>query len=106
MGLDTAPGMSQANYIQGRNGIHMGDNVRLGPGVGIISSNHNANDLNKWDHSSPISIGDNVWVGMNSVILPGVNIGSNTIIGAGSVVTKDIPSGVVACGNPCRVVKA
>ena len=52
-----------------------------------------------------VTIGDNVWIGGNTVILPGVHIGSNTVIGAGSVVTKDIPDWVVAAGNPCRVIK-
>ncbi|MCG6282651.1 DapH/DapD/GlmU-related protein, partial [Vibrio diabolicus] len=53
----------------------------------------------------PIHIGRNVWIGANSVVLPGVTIGENSVIGAGSVVTKDIPSNVVAVGNPCRVVR-
>ncbi len=53
----------------------------------------------------PITIGDNVWIGGNSIVLPGVTIGSNTIIAAGSIVTKDIPSGVIAGGNPCRVLR-
>ena len=50
-------------------------------------------------------MGDNVWIGGNTVIMPGVHIGSNTVIGAGSVVTKDIPDWVVAAGNPCRVIR-
>ena len=53
----------------------------------------------------PITLGDNVWLGGDVTILPGVTIGSNTVIGAGSVVVKDIPSGVVAVGNPCKVVR-
>ena len=52
-----------------------------------------------------MSIGNNVWLGANSVILPGVTVGENTVIGAGSVVTKDIPANVVAVGNPCRVLR-
>ena len=52
-----------------------------------------------------VTIGDNVWIGGNTIILPGVHIGSNTVIGAGSVVTKDIPDWVVAAGNPCRVIR-
>ena len=53
----------------------------------------------------PITVGDSVWIGANVSVLPGVTIGSNTIIGAGSVVNKDIPDGVIACGNPCRVIR-
>ena len=53
----------------------------------------------------PISVGDRVWIGGNAVILPGVTIGRDTVIGAGSVVTRDIPAGVLAVGNPCRVLR-
>jgi galactoside O-acetyltransferase len=53
----------------------------------------------------PITIGNNVWIGMNSVIMRGVTIGENSIIGANSVVTKDIPANVIAAGNPCKVIK-
>jgi acetyltransferase-like isoleucine patch superfamily enzyme len=53
-----------------------------------------------------VDIGCNVWIGMNSTVMPGVSIGDNSVIGAGSVVTRSIPSGVIAYGNPCRVVRA
>lgn len=53
----------------------------------------------------PINVGDNVWIGTNVSVLPGVNIGENTIIGAGCVVNKDIPAGVIAAGNPCKVIR-
>ena len=56
-------------------------------------------------YSLPIHIGNNVWIGANSVILPGVTIGDNTVIGAGSIVTRDVPANVVAVGNPCRVMR-
>ena len=56
-------------------------------------------------YSLPIYIGKNVWIGSNAAILPGVSIGDNTVIGAGSVVTRDIPANVVAVGNPCRVLR-
>ena len=101
----SAPGMSANCYIQGRNGIIMGHNVRIGPGVGLISANHDLNDYDRWPQSPPIRIGDNVWIGMNSVILSGVTIGDNVAIAANSVVTKDIPSNVIAAGNPCRNIK-
>ncbi len=105
VGKNSAPGMSPANYIQAKNGIVFGENVMLGPGVGVISAGHNEDDLARWDDCPPIVIGDNVWVGMNSVILPGVKIGDNVVVGAGSVVTKDLPSNTVAVGNPCKVVR-
>ena len=58
-----------------------------------------------YEYGIPVKIGNDVWVGGNSVILPGVTIGDGTVIGAGSVVTKDIPGGVIAAGNPCRVIR-
>lgn len=57
------------------------------------------------EYALPVTIGHNVWIGAGVSILPGVMIGDNTVVGAGSVVTKDIPSNVLAVGNPCRVVK-
>lgn len=70
----------------------------------IITSTHDFKDFSTVI-AKPIEIGDNVWVTSNVTILPGVKIGNNTVIGAGSVVTHDIPSGVLAAGNPCRVIK-
>jgi acetyltransferase-like isoleucine patch superfamily enzyme len=102
-GSRTSPGSAPGQYIQGENGIILGSNVRLAPGVKIISANHKVDNFQAHQEGPPLRIGDNVWVGANAVLLPGVSIGSNTVIGAGSVVTKDIPSGVVAFGNPCRV---
>jgi len=105
VGIDSAPGMSIGCYIQGRNGIRIGNNVRIGPGVGIVSANHDPSDYDKWINTEPIRIGNNVWIGMNAVITAGVTIGDNVVIGANSVVTHDIPNNVVAVGNPCRPVK-
>ena len=59
----------------------------------------------KWEAAQPITIGDNVWVGGGAIICPGVTIGDDTVVGAGAVVTKDLPAGVVAVGNPARVIK-
>jgi acetyltransferase-like isoleucine patch superfamily enzyme len=106
LGNRSFPGWSPGCYIQGRNGIRIGHNVRIGPGVGLISANHDINDYDRWPPSPPINIGDNVWIGMNTVILPGVTIGNNVAVGANSVVTRDIPSNSIAAGNPCSVIKS
>lgn len=105
VGMDAAPGMSIACYIQGRNGIIIGNNVRIGPGVGIVSADHDPDNFDQWIETGPIKIGNNVWIGMNTVVTAGVSIGNNVIIGANSVVTSDIPDDTVAAGNPCRIIK-
>lgn len=105
-GYKCSPGSSPFQYIQAANGIVMGDNVQLAPGVQIISANHDFSDFDKSIPGKPITIGSNVWVGAHSVILPGVSIGDNVIVAAGSIVSKDIPSNSVAMGNPCRIVKS
>ena len=99
------PGDTPGCYIQGINGIHFGSNIEIGPGVRIISSNHQEDDYSISKKSEPIYIGNNVWLGSNAIILPEVTIGDNVVIGAGSVVTKNIPSNSIAVGNPCRVIK-
>ncbi len=104
-GIMCDPGDNLNTYIQANNGIHFGSNVELGPSVQIISSNHNLDNFLLHDSSDPIIIGNHVWIGGGSIILPAVNIGDNVIIGAGSVVTKNIPSNSIAVGNPCRVIK-
>jgi len=88
--------------------VTIGDNVMLAPGVQILTADHplSAKERNSGkEMASPITIGDNVWIGGGAIVTPGVTIGSNTVIGAGSVVTKDVPEGVVAAGNPCKVIK-
>ncbi|CZF80177.1 Maltose O-acetyltransferase [Grimontia celer] len=93
-------------YIQSLNGITLGKGLLLAPGVKIISGNHSFDDSRKTINTNRIIIGDNVWIGANAIILPGVNIGNNCIIGAGSVVTKSFDgSGLVIAGNPARVIK-
>ena len=88
--------------------IYVGDKVMFGPNVTVATAGHpiepHLREL-QMQFNIPVHIGNNVWIGANSVILPGVTIGDNTVIGAGSVVTKDIPANVVAVGNPCRVMR-
>jgi len=88
--------------------VHIGDDVLIGPNVTITTAGHPVEpELRKSTHqfNMPVHIGDNVWIGSNAVLLPGVSIGENSVIGAGSIVTKDIPANVVAVGNPCRVLR-
>ena len=88
--------------------VTIGDNCQMAPNVAIYTAGHPLHPVSRnsmYEYGISVSIGDNVWIGGNTVILPGVHIGSNTVIGAGSVVTKDIPDWVVAAGNPCRVIK-
>lgn len=88
--------------------VTIGDNCQLAPNVAIYTAGHPIHPVSRnsmYEYGIEVTIGDNVWIGGNTVILPGVHIGSNTVIGAGSVVTKDIPDWCVAAGNPCRVVK-
>jgi len=88
--------------------VIIGRNTLIGPNVGIYAVNHaiDAEErINGGCHGKPVHIGQNVWLGGDVKILSGVSIGDNTIIGAGSIVTKDIPSNVIAVGNPCRVIR-
>lgn len=105
LGKFTFPGVSPGCYIQGKNGIEFGDNVRLGPNVGIVSANHDIADFEKHIECEPIRIGNNVWIGMAAMIMPSVQIGDNVVIAAGSIVTKNIPSNSIVMGSPARVVK-
>ena len=89
-------------------GITIGNHVLIGPNVGIYTPEHAFDPMLRaqgYEHSEPVTICDNVWIGGSVVILGGVTIGENTIIGAGSVVTHDIPANVIAVGNPCRVLR-
>ena len=90
------------------NKVKFGDNVFIGPNCGFYAAGHpvDVEQRNKGlEYAKPIEIGNNVWIGGNVVVLPGIKIGDNTVIGAGSVVTKNIPSNVIAVGNPCKVIK-
>ena len=100
------------------NKIIIGDNVLIAPNVQIYTAYHPTHYLDRFTISeiekfnfcktqtAPVIIGKNVWIGGGTIILPGVTIGDNTVIGAGSVVTKDIPADTIAYGNPCKVHKA
>ncbi len=90
------------------NEVHLGHNVQLGPGVQLLTATHPlpaAERIRGPELGFPIRVGNNVWLGAGAIICPGVTIGDDTTIGAGSVVLKDIPAGVLAVGNPCRVVR-
>lgn len=88
--------------------VTFGDNVFIAPNCTFSTTGHPLDTEQRnqgLEYAYPITVGDNVWFGASVTVLPGVTIGSNTVIGAGSVVNRDIPDGVVAVGNPCRVVR-
>jgi maltose O-acetyltransferase len=90
------------------NTVHIGENVLCAPYVQIYTAYHPTEPeirLSGRELAAPIKIGNNVWIGGSAIICPGVTIGDNTTIGAGSVVVKDIPENVVAAGNPCRIIR-
>ena len=88
--------------------ITIGDNCFMASNVAVYTAGHPIHPDSRnsmYEYGIPVTIGDNVWIGGNTVICPGVTIGSNCVIGAGSVVTRDIPDWSVAAGNPCRVIR-
>jgi acetyltransferase-like isoleucine patch superfamily enzyme len=108
IGKNVAPYFANSGscYIQGINGVVIGDNTIFAPGVKIISANHLKGDYGKHDKAiGPITIGANCWIGTNAVILPGVELGNNVIVGAGSVVTKSFTNNLIIGGNPAKVLK-
>lgn len=102
-------------FFLDNNTISIGKNGLIGPYVQIYTANHplkaseriisNEKGTSYLTNSKPVKIGDNVWIGGNTVIMPGILIGDNVTIGAGSVVTKNIPDNMLALGNPCKLVK-
>lgn len=100
------------------NKITIGDNALIAPSVNIYTAFHPTNATERFGkpkqdgsfefcktQTAPVTIGDNCWIGGSVIVMPGVKIGDNVVIGAGSIVTKDIPSNVIAYGNPCQVVR-
>lgn len=88
--------------------IRIGDNCMMAPNVSVYTAGHPIHPVSRnstYEYGKEVTIGDNVWLGGNTVVCPGVHIGSNVVIGAGSVVTKDIPDWCVAAGNPCKVIR-
>lgn len=88
--------------------VTIGKNAQIAPNVSIFTAGHPVHPDSRnsgYEYGIAITIGDNVWIGGNSVILPGITIGNNVVIGAGSVVTHDLPDNVIAAGNPCRVLR-
>ena len=88
--------------------VKIGDNCQMAPNVAIYTAGHPVYPTTRnsmYEYGKEVTIGDNVWIGGNTVICPGVHVGSHVVIGAGSVVTRDIPDWSVAAGNPCRVIR-
>ncbi|GAA1965531.1 sugar O-acetyltransferase [Kitasatospora viridis] len=88
--------------------ITIGADVQIGPNVQLLAATHALYPVRRregWERGEPITIGDNVWLGGGVIVCPGVTIGRDTVVGAGSVVTRDLPAGVLAVGNPARVVR-
>lgn len=88
--------------------IVIGQEVQIGPGVQLYTATHPIDAATRragWESALPIALGDAVWLGGGVIVCPGVSIGENTVVGAGSVVTRSLPANVVAAGNPCRVLR-
>ncbi|GAB2909850.1 sugar O-acetyltransferase [Rhodococcus aerolatus] len=88
--------------------ITVGDHVQVGPGVQLLTATHPLDAARRrdgWEGSAPVAVGDGAWLGGGVVVLPGVSIGADAVVGAGSVVTRDVPAGVLVVGNPARVVR-
>jgi maltose O-acetyltransferase len=89
--------------------VEIGDDVQVGPGVHLYAATHPLNPGARrtgLERAAPVTVGSDVWLGGGAIVCPGVTIGSGTTIGAGSVVLSDVPAGVLAVGNPCRVVRS
>ncbi|MEV4442412.1 sugar O-acetyltransferase [Streptomyces sp. NPDC049577] len=88
--------------------ITIGADVQIGPYAQVLTATHEVDPVRRregWEKGVPVTIGDNVWLGGGVIVCPGVTIGEDTVVGAGAVVTADLPAGVVAVGNPARVIR-
>ncbi|MGV0750886.1 sugar O-acetyltransferase [Mycolicibacter heraklionensis] len=89
--------------------ITIGNHVSIGPRAQLLTALHPVDDVDArragWESAAPITLGDNVWLAAGVIVCPGVSIGADTVVGAGSVVTRDLPAGVLAAGNPCRILR-
>jgi acetyltransferase-like isoleucine patch superfamily enzyme len=110
LSLGRGVGLNLGCWINARGGVTIGDNVIMGPYCVIHSANHRLDQLNvpvqqQGFEEKPVRIGNNVWLGARVTVLPGVTIADNAVVGAGAVVTKDIPSNAIAFGNPAHVIR-
>ncbi len=88
--------------------VTIGDQALIGPNVQLLAADHPRDpDLRRrgLEAAAPVTVGVNVWIGAGAILCPGVSVGDDSIVGAGSVVTRDVPAGVMAAGNPCRVIR-
>jgi hypothetical protein len=104
-------GINYGSWINARGGVRIGDNSILGPYCIIHSANHRLEDPEmviqlQGFTEAPVAIGDNVWMGARVTLLPGTSIGNNAVVGAGAVVTHDIPPNVVVAGNPAKIIRS
>jgi len=105
VGVGTNPGFTPGCYIQGSGKLYFGDHVTMGQNSGILSGGHDIYEHKK-QFASVTRIGNYCWIGMNCSVLPGIELGDNTIVGAGSVVTKSFPEGnCIIAGNPAKLIK-
>ena len=103
--LDDGAALNSFVQIYGHGGVEIGKSTQIGPGTIITTSGHDYRATDLALDNAPIAIGERVWIGSNCVILPGVKIGDRAVIGAGAVVTSDIPGNCVAVGVPARVIR-
>jgi maltose O-acetyltransferase len=88
--------------------VEIGDGTQIGPAVQIYTADHPRDPALRregWEFGKPVRIGRNVWIGGGAILLPGVTVGDDALIGAGSVVTRDVPAGATVAGNPARIVR-
>lgn len=105
VGVERSFMFSGGCYVQGGNGIQIGDGTVFGPGVKIVSANHDRQYLDRWVTDRPIRIGRRCWIGANAVILPGVELADDVTVGAGAVVTRSFPEHAIVGGSPARILR-